>query len=51
MRGETPVGRVHATALRVPTDGPEADGTLAWDSTVIVLVNVEAGGMTGLGYT
>jgi hypothetical protein len=25
---------------------PEADGTLAWDSTVI-----EAGGMTGLGYT
>ncbi len=51
MRGETPIGRVHATALRVPTDGPEADGTLAWDSTVIVLVNVEAGGMTGLGYT
>ncbi|MEA2744317.1 MAG: hypothetical protein QOG25_2688, partial [Acetobacteraceae bacterium] len=36
---------------RVPTDGPEADGTLAWDSTVIVVVNVEAGGITGLGYT
>lgn len=51
MWGETPITRVHAVAFRVPTDGPEADGTLTWDSTVIVVVNVEAGGMTGLGYT
>jgi hypothetical protein len=51
MRGETPITRVHAAAFRVPTDGSEADGTLAWDSTVIVVVNVEAGGITGLGYT
>jgi hypothetical protein len=45
MRSETPITRVHAAALRVPTDGS------AWDSTVIVVVNVEAGGITGLGYT
>ena len=51
MRSEAPITRVHAAAFRVPTDGPEADGTFAWDSTVIVVVNVEAGGMTGLGYT
>jgi hypothetical protein len=51
MRGAAPITRVHAAAFRVPTDGPEADGTLTWDSTVIVVVNVEAGGMTGLGYT
>jgi L-alanine-DL-glutamate epimerase-like enolase superfamily enzyme len=51
MRGETPITRVHAAAFRVPTDGPEADGTLAWDSTGIVVANIEAGGMTGLGYT
>jgi L-alanine-DL-glutamate epimerase-like enolase superfamily enzyme len=51
MRGETPVTRVHAAAFRVPTDGVEADGTLTWDSTVIVVVNAEAGGMTGIGYT
>jgi L-alanine-DL-glutamate epimerase-like enolase superfamily enzyme len=51
MRGEMPITRVHAAAFRVPTDGPEADGTLAWDSTVIIVVNVEAGGMAGLGYT
>ncbi len=51
MTGEIPITRTHAAAFRVPTDAPEADGTLAWDSTVIVVVNVEAGGMTGLGYT
>jgi L-alanine-DL-glutamate epimerase-like enolase superfamily enzyme len=35
----------------VPTDGPEADGTLAWESTTLVAVEVTAGGRTGLGYT
>jgi L-alanine-DL-glutamate epimerase-like enolase superfamily enzyme len=35
----------------VPTDEPESDGTLEWDSTTIVVVEVEAGGECGLGYT
>ncbi|MFL5895959.1 MAG: enolase C-terminal domain-like protein [Thermoleophilaceae bacterium] len=35
----------------VPTDGPESDGTLEWDSTTMVLVEVSAGGQTGIGYT
>ena len=35
----------------MPTDGPEADGTLAWDSTTMVAVEVSAGGRTGFGYT
>ena len=35
----------------MPTDAPEADGTYAWDSTTMVLVHLEAGGKTGLGYT
>jgi hypothetical protein len=35
----------------VPTDAPEADGTFAWDSTTMVLVQLEAAGKTGLGYT
>jgi L-alanine-DL-glutamate epimerase-like enolase superfamily enzyme len=38
-------------AYTVPTDEPEADGTLEWDSTTIVVVEVHAGGETGLGYT
>lgn len=28
----------------IPTDAPEADGTLTWDSTTMVLVTVQAGG-------
>ena len=36
---------------KIPTDAPEADGTYAWDSTTLVLVEARAGGKTGLGYT
>ncbi|HJC60693.1 MAG TPA: mandelate racemase [Candidatus Dietzia intestinigallinarum] len=35
----------------VPTDAPEADGTLSWDSTDVVLVEARAGGLTGTGWT
>lgn len=40
-----------ATAFRVPTDGPESDGTLSWDTTTLVLAEVQAGAKTGIGYT
>jgi L-alanine-DL-glutamate epimerase-like enolase superfamily enzyme len=45
------VDRVSATAYTIPTDAPESDGTLAWDSTTIVVVQVLAGGECGVGYT
>jgi L-alanine-DL-glutamate epimerase-like enolase superfamily enzyme len=35
----------------VPTDAPEADGTLEWDETTLVLVTVRAGGEEGIGWT
>ena len=35
----------------VPTDVPEADGTLSWDRTTLVLVQLTAGNRQGLGYT
>src|SRR3954468_14465252 len=35
----------------VPTDEPEADGTLTWDSTTMVLVSVGCGEHTGTGWT
>jgi L-alanine-DL-glutamate epimerase-like enolase superfamily enzyme len=35
----------------VPTDEPESDGTLEWDATTIVVVEVAADGESGLGYT
>jgi L-alanine-DL-glutamate epimerase-like enolase superfamily enzyme len=46
-----PLERIEASAYTIPTDAPEADGTMAWDCTTIVVVEVSAGGETGLGYT
>ena len=42
---------VTATVYEIPTDRPEADGTLAWSSTTLVIAHVTGGGRTGLGYT
>ncbi|HEX2566925.1 MAG TPA: enolase C-terminal domain-like protein [Burkholderiales bacterium] len=39
------------SAFRVPTDAPESDGTLEWDSTTLVVVHAAGGGKRGLGYT
>jgi L-alanine-DL-glutamate epimerase-like enolase superfamily enzyme len=48
----TPViERLDVTACTIPTDLPESDGTIAWDRTTIVIVQVEAGGVIGLGYS
>jgi L-alanine-DL-glutamate epimerase-like enolase superfamily enzyme len=49
--GEAAVDRVEVSAYTVPTDAPESDGTLEWDSTTMVLVRLGAGDVTGLGYT
>jgi L-alanine-DL-glutamate epimerase-like enolase superfamily enzyme len=46
-----PVESVEVAAYSIPTDAPESDGTLTWDSTTFVLVNARAGGQVGTGYT
>jgi L-alanine-DL-glutamate epimerase-like enolase superfamily enzyme len=45
------IAAVRASAYRIPTDKPESDGTFAWDHTVLVLVEADAGGETGIGYS
>jgi L-alanine-DL-glutamate epimerase-like enolase superfamily enzyme len=45
------VASVAAEVYTVPTDAPEGDGTLTWDSTTLVLARVQAGGVEGLGWT
>jgi L-alanine-DL-glutamate epimerase-like enolase superfamily enzyme len=42
---------VESSAYTIPTDAPEADGTFAWDSTTLVLVEVSARERTGIGWT
>lgn len=37
--------------FRIPTDAPESDGTLEWESTTLVVCEVSAAGEVGLGYT
>jgi L-alanine-DL-glutamate epimerase-like enolase superfamily enzyme len=46
-----PIERVQTSAYRIPTAAPESDGTLEWDSTTLVVAEVEGGGSRGLGYT
>ena len=50
-RVEYPIETVAVSAYRIPTDFPESDGTLAWDSTTVVVVEAAAGGRRGLGFT
>src|SRR5579883_2330718 len=49
--GGPTISRLEVSAYTIPTDGPEADGTIAWDSTTLVLVEATAGDVTGLGYS
>lgn len=46
-----PINFVAATAARIPTETPEEDGTLSWDATTIIIIEISAGGEVGLGYT
>ena len=51
MRVSVPIGKVRARAFTIPTDKPEADGTIAWNSTTLIVVEVFGGNVVGLGYT
>jgi L-alanine-DL-glutamate epimerase-like enolase superfamily enzyme len=48
-RGPT-IDGLRAAAYTIPTDRPESDGTLSWDRTTMIVVEVTAGASTGLGY-
>ena len=45
------IERLDVAAYTIPTDRPEADGTLEWDSTTMVVVHAHAGARSGLGWT
>jgi L-alanine-DL-glutamate epimerase-like enolase superfamily enzyme len=47
----TTIASVTVSVRRFPLPEPESDGTLTWDATTAVIVSLEAGGHTGLGWT
>jgi len=48
---DQPIASLQVDAYTIPTDSPEADGTLRWSETTIVVVHARSGRATGLGYT
>ncbi len=51
MQSSPTIERIQVSVYTVPTKTPESDGTIQWDKTSLVLVEVLAGGKTGLGYS
>lgn len=52
MSHQGAIESVRASAFRIPTDnGPEADGTLRWDATEVVVAEITCGEHCGLGYS
>ncbi len=54
MPGSRPEARLHsldAAAYKIPTDKPEADGSMHWTSTTLIVAEVQAAGHSGMGYT
>jgi L-alanine-DL-glutamate epimerase-like enolase superfamily enzyme len=50
-RSSHKVARLDAATYTIPTDAPESDGTLTWDSTALVVVHAGCDDVTGVGYT
>ena len=51
MSSDIRVTGVAAGTYVIPTDAPEADGTLAWNETTLVLVRAQADGQVGIGWS
>ena len=45
------IQRAEASAFTIPTETPESDGTAEWSATTLILVQMEAQGVAGLGYS
>jgi L-alanine-DL-glutamate epimerase-like enolase superfamily enzyme len=45
------VEALDVSAFTIPTDAPESDGTVEWDSTTVVVVEARSGAVRGLGWT
>ena len=46
-----PIETLEVAAYEIPTDAPESDGTLKWNSTGLVVVHLSAANCRGVGYS
>lgn len=46
-----PVDALRLCTYMIPTEEPESDGTMTWTATTVIVVEPEAAGVTGLGFT
>lgn len=46
-----PIEKLEATAYTVPTEEPECDGTFEWESTTLILVEIQSGRHVGTGFS
>lgn len=51
VRTQARIDSLEVRAYKIPTATPESDGTLEWDATTLVYVEVHAGGQVGIGFT
>jgi L-alanine-DL-glutamate epimerase-like enolase superfamily enzyme len=51
MNPNAPIRSVNVGSFTLPTDQPEADGTIEWKKTTLVLARVAAGDHEGIGYS
>jgi len=51
MKPDFSITKGSVSLYTIPTDAPEADGTISWDSTSMVLMQLECGDIRALGYT
>ena len=50
-RPDAAVEGLEVKAYTLPTETPESDGTLTWNSTTMVAVLARSGSATGIGYS
>jgi L-alanine-DL-glutamate epimerase-like enolase superfamily enzyme len=48
---EAIIEALDVAAYKIPTSVPEADGTIEWNSTTLIIVEIKAAGKKGIGYT
>jgi len=51
VRADARIDALDVRAYKIPTATPESDGTLTWDATTLVYVEISAAGTTGIGFT